>query len=103
MSLDVYLEDDDVTPKGSGIFVREGGQTREISREEWDSKFPGVEPVIADVERNERYSANITHNLGKMADVAEVYKPLWRPDEVGITHARQLIEPLTEGLRRLQA
>ncbi len=25
------------------------------------------------------YSANITHNLGKMADAAGIYKALWRP------------------------
>lgn len=27
----------------------------------------------------EVYSANITHNLGKMADAAEIYEALWRP------------------------
>ncbi len=47
------------------------------------------------------YSANITHNLGKMADEAGIYKHLWRPDELGITKAAELIEPLRDGLRRL--
>jgi hypothetical protein len=50
----------------------------------------------------EFYSSNITHNLAQMADRAGIYKPIWRPDEIGITHARQLIEPLTTGLKKLQ-
>ena len=47
------------------------------------------------------YDGKITHNLGKMADAAGIYKHLWRPDEIGITHAKQLIAPLTEGLQKL--
>jgi len=44
------------------------------------------------------YWRNITHNLGQMADAAGIYACLWRPDENGITHARQIIEPLSKGL-----
>lgn len=44
------------------------------------------------------YSANITHNLNKMADAAGIYQHLWRPEEIGITRAVELIAPLTEGL-----
>lgn len=102
MSLDVYLQDGEPMPKGSGIFVRENGSTREISRAEWDEKFPGREPVVAEIDCDYLYSANITHNLGKMADAAGIYKHLWRPDEIGATRAEELIEPLTEGLRRLR-
>ena len=40
------------------------------------------------------YSRNITHNMNKMADAVGLYKPLWRPDEIGITKAAQLVEPL---------
>jgi hypothetical protein len=47
------------------------------------------------------YSANITHNLGKMAEEAGIYDCLWRPEEHGITHARQIIEPLASGLAKL--
>lgn len=49
------------------------------------------------------FEYNITHNLGEMADAAGIYKHLWRPDELGITVAQQLIEPLTEGLFRLRS
>lgn len=51
----------------------------------------------------EVYWRNITHNLGKMADAAGIYKHLWRPDEIGVTHARQLIEPLKAGLALLKS
>ena len=48
------------------------------------------------------FSANITHNLGGMADRAGIYQCLWRPEENGITRAEQLIEPLTKGLALLK-
>jgi hypothetical protein len=44
---------------------------------------------------------NITHNLGKMAGEAGIYEALWRPDEIGITKAEQLIAPLSVGLDQL--
>jgi hypothetical protein len=47
------------------------------------------------------FARNVTHNLSTMADAAGIYEALWRPEEVGITHASQLIEPLAAGLRRL--
>lgn len=50
---------------------------------------------------DELYSRNITHNLNKMATAAGIYECLWRPDEHGITHARQIIEPLSAGVALL--
>lgn len=44
------------------------------------------------------FDANITHNLGGMAKEAGIYKHLWRPEELGITNAGDLVEPLTNGL-----
>ena len=44
---------------------------------------------------------NMTHNLGKMASVAELYIPLWDPSSIGITKAKDLIKPLKKGLARL--
>lgn len=106
MSLDVYLTAPDAKrPAATGIFIRENGATREISREEWDSRFPGREPVTVtdDVDDHEVYSRNITHNLGTMAGAAGIYKALWRPDENGITHAGQLVPLLEAGLTILRA
>lgn len=51
----------------------------------------------------EIYSANCTHNLNTMAENCGLYTFLWRPDEVGITKANQLIEPLTVGLELLKS
>lgn len=48
------------------------------------------------------YDRNITHNLGKMADKAGIYECLWRPEEIGIKYAKDLITPLTEGLKKLK-
>lgn len=106
MSLDVYL----TTPKmisrhSSGIFVRKHGEIEEISRYEWDELNPGHEPCIVNSfeDTQEVYSSNITHNLGAMAEEAGIYSHLWRPEEIGITKAAQLIEPLTEGLALMRA
>lgn len=45
----------------------------------------------------EVFSANITHNLNKMAEAAGIYKHLWWPEELGITKAGELIAPLKLG------
>lgn len=58
---------------------------------------------LTEVRPTEIYWANITHNLGRMAAAAGIYKELWRPEEIGITKASQLIEPLSAGLDRLKA
>jgi len=104
MSLDVYLNLEGKTvSSGSGIFVRENGQKREISREEWDVRYPDRETVIVETTiSDDVYSANITHNLNKMADMAGIYEHLWRPDELGIEKAKELIEPLQDGLLKLK-
>lgn len=49
------------------------------------------------------YDRNITHNLNAMASEAGIYKHLWRPDEIGVTTAAQLITPLTLGLALLKS
>jgi hypothetical protein len=49
------------------------------------------------------FSTGITHNLGRMAREAGIYEHLWRPDELGVTKATELIEPLQAGLSALEA
>jgi hypothetical protein len=51
----------------------------------------------------ELFETNITHNLAGMADAAGIYDCVWRPEDHGITTARQCIEPLRAGLARLRA
>jgi hypothetical protein len=107
VSLDVYLtmKGSNVALAGTGVFVREGGQTRELTVAEVQERFPECE-LVADT-RNEDsdgvYWANITHNLNKMAEAAGLYVYLWRPDEHNIQTANQLIEPLRQGLKKLRA
>ena len=110
MSLDVYLKVDAPVPRagpGSGIFIREKGRMREITRAEWDERAPRVEPVVSLPPKDELtttvFSSNITHNLGKMAAAAGIYHFLWQPGECEVSVAAQLIEPLQAGLQKLRA
>lgn len=112
MSLDVYLKAPEGTKiepiAGGQIFIRRNGATVEISRGEWDELYPGREPVVAlktpeDDAPSYIYSGNITHNLTQMAKAAGCYEPLWRPGEHGMEYARDLIQPLRDGLATLQA
>lgn len=48
------------------------------------------------------YGANITHNLGKMADKAGIYYALWRPEEKGWKTAKDIIPILEKGLKKLK-
>ena len=49
------------------------------------------------------FCADITHNLRGMAECAGIYKHLWRPEEIGIEKAKELIEPLRAGLAWMKA
>lgn len=105
MSLDVYLNLKGASKvEGDYIFVRENGGITKLTRAEWDARYPDREPVevYASDDEGEVYHANITHNLNAMEREAGLYQYLWRPEEVGITHARQLIEPLRTGLKLME-
>lgn len=104
MSLDVYLKYPGKTypNTGTGIWVRRNGSTVQISREEWDILHPGREPAIyKDPEIDYVFHADITHNLGEMADKAGLYQTLWRPEELGFKTAKDLIPNLEYGRRKL--
>lgn len=105
MSLDVYLTMPGATQaKGTGVFVREGGSTIELTEAQVRDRFPDSEPLAVEREEDDRvYHRNITHNLGKMASEAGVYQAMWRPEEQGWTKASQLIEPLRAGLALLRS
>lgn len=107
MSLDISLTTPNPIKKSSsGIFIREDGQNKEISKAEWNAKFSGT-PLQFDntddeIFTNEVFNANITHNLNTMADRADLYKALWKPEEIDITKGHQLIPILQAGLTRLK-
>ena len=104
MSLDVYLTSPETKSERPLIYIRENGAMVGLTREEWDQRFPGKEPVtVKPTETTERYWRNITHNLGKMAAEAGIYEVLWRPEELCLVKAHQLVGPMTEGLERLKS
>lgn len=51
---------------------------------------------------DEVFSRNITHNLGNMAVAAGIYEAVWRPAEVGIRYAGELIEILEAGISKME-
>ncbi|MCK9598255.1 MAG: hypothetical protein M0R06_04380 [Sphaerochaeta sp.] len=108
MSLDVYLKvDEPVLVQGcTGVFIRENGVQRELAADEVEKYFPDSEPFR--LESTEEvtdtvFHANITHNLGAMAREAGVYQAVWRPEEIDIEYAGQLIEPLDQAICLLTA
>jgi hypothetical protein len=57
-----------------------------------------LDVYLEDESGDDLYWRNITHNLGKMAGTAGIYEALWRPEEIGITTAHQLIKPISKGI-----
>jgi hypothetical protein len=90
----------------------------DLSRKKWVSYDEGK---TYSVENETIYSANITHNLGEMADKAGIYEALWRPhrlkegynipeedhhaewefEDNSITLAKEIIPLLEKGLADL--
>lgn len=106
MSLDIYLRLPGETEPGEPeekIFVRIGGQNKEVTREEYEEMYPGRMPVAVVSPRDDRevFTANITHNLSEMARACGLYDPLWNPEEKNWTKAEQLVAPLRVGLYKL--
>ena len=72
-----------------------------LTRKKWISYDAGK--TLTEEEEEYVYVGNITHNLGKMAGEAGIYKALWRPEEIGKTKAGELVELLEKGLSDLKA
>lgn len=53
------------------------------------------------IAKEQVYDSNITHNLAEMADKAGLYQICWRPEELGLIKAKDLIPGLKEGLAKL--
>jgi len=66
-----------------------------LTRKRWVSYDKG----LTHTEENENvYDSNITHNLNVMAKEAGIYEALWRPEEINITTANELIPLIEKGL-----
>lgn len=92
MSLDLYINSKiPIKKTGTGIYVRDNGETKEItSIEEYIKYFPNA-PIenfhSNEYETCEVWSGNITHNLNIMAKHVIVqhhtlYELLWHPEDV---------------------
>lgn len=46
-------------------------------------------------------SLDISHNVGETAEKFGIYKALWRPEEIGITKASQLIPILQKAIEEI--
>lgn len=104
MSLDVYLiSKTPVRRKGTGVYIREGGQTKELTAEEVMEKFPNAIVDEFETEENTVYQDNITHNLNCMAMEAGIYEACWRPEEIGAVTGKDLIPMLEVGLAELRS
>lgn len=103
MSLDVYLN-------------KKLGKYNELSTEQkayfhskysdyiiWEENGLSFEDWYLQNNYQEVYEANITHNLGEMAEKAGIYKALWRPEEINAVHAKDIIDILEKGLTDLKA
>lgn len=50
------------------------------------------------------FEANCTHNAWALAEEANIYRYVWRPEECDdIQSAKDLIEPLTQGIKRMES
>ena len=70
-----------------------------LTRKKWISYDAGK--TFTEEDEN-LYDGNITHNLGKMAIEAGIYKALWRPEEIGKIKAGEIVEILEKGLSDLK-
>ncbi len=96
MSLDVYLTTQrDELPEAAkaAILLREHGF------DEYASEIEARHDVY---DHDTLYEANVTHNLTRMARAAGIYEVCWRPEEIGATKAKDIIEPLAAGVAWLE-
>ena len=92
-----------IKKSSTGIFIRKSGKIKELTISEVKDIYPNNYFEEREYETNEVFSANITHNLGTMASEAGIYHHLWRPEEINIYKAKELINPLREGLHMLKS
>jgi hypothetical protein len=96
MSLDIQFFKNDID-------FRKLREDIDILYETLRSTQDKIEQLEDDYEDATLSAFNITHNLNKMAEAVGLYEVLWRPEEIGITIASQMIEPLEKGIIDLEA
>ena len=58
--------------------------------------------ILTEVKLCEVYTTSVHNNFNLLIESLGIYQHLWRPDELNITHARQLIAPLESALENLE-
>lgn len=107
MSLDLYIVSKTPIKKtGTGVYIRENGETRELkTKEEVQKYFPGRNVEEKVYETDGVWHGNMTHNLGKMADRVKprersLYQLFWHPTETAVT--RQWVSEVFECYQELK-
>src|SRR5262245_48563987 len=92
-------------PEDGHIFVRDQGQTRTMTVEEWQQKYPGRTPMrlLATREADPLWHGTLSHTLAPMAQAANLYEALWCPQTVGRSTADQMVTVLRQGLAWLES
>jgi hypothetical protein len=104
MSLDVSLYSKTaISKKGTGVFIRENGNNRELTISEIQEKYPNAEIEVLEYETDCVFQANTTHNLGKMATEAGIYYACWRPEEIEAKVAKDIITLLEKGFEDMKS
>jgi len=62
----------------------------------------GVDVSLVAMQPVDVYCSGYTHNVIPIAREAGIYEAIWRPEEIGIDTAGQLIAPLEKGLKYLR-
>ena len=96
MSLDLYFFKNDIDIKEIRANISDLYEKRRIIQDK-------IKQLEDDYDDALLYSVNITHNLNKMAQQVGLYEVLWRPEEIDITFASQMILPLEKGIKELEA
>jgi len=96
MSLDLHFFKSDVDFNELRRMIEELYDKQRDIREE-------LENLEDDYEEARLASHNVTHNMNKMAEAVGLYQVLWSPEEIGITTASQMIEPIEKGIRELMS
>ncbi|KAA6342228.1 hypothetical protein EZS27_010026 [termite gut metagenome] len=96
MSLDIHFFKNDVD-------FRKIRKDIDILQKKLRSTQDEMEQLEDDYEDAKLSAFNITHNLNEMAKAVGLYEVLWHPEEIGITVASQMISPLENSIKELEA
>ncbi|CAK7029004.1 hypothetical protein DSECCO2_264300 [anaerobic digester metagenome] len=96
MSLDIYLFK-------NGFDIQESRANIDVAYTKLQAIKEELEQLEDDYKEAMLSNLSVTHNLNNMAKAVGLYEVLWRPEQVGISTASQMITPLEKGIKELIA